>query len=66
MLSNHLVVEHGRVIGGWRRIAEKGAVVVETRLLTTFDRTSEQALDAAVERYARFLGASVTWRKRKA
>jgi hypothetical protein len=37
-------------------VSKKNAVVVETSFYRPLDRVEAQALDAAVERYGRFLG----------
>ena len=65
VLSHHVVVVQGRVIGSWRRLAGKASVVVETRLLERLDDATEQDFRGALDRYAGFLETTVTWRKRR-
>jgi hypothetical protein len=59
VLSNHVVVRNGCVVGGWRRSIGKGTVTIETRLLAALDSAETRELCAAAERYGRFLGLSV-------
>jgi hypothetical protein len=65
MVMNHVVTIAGRVVGGWRRIAGKNAVVVETTLATRLDARARDALKAAAARFATFLGQPVTLRARR-
>lgn len=51
-----IVVVNGRVVGTWRRRLKKDAVSVDMKLLRDLNAADRQALDAAVERYAAFLG----------
>jgi hypothetical protein len=66
VLSNHLVVKNGHVIGGWRRTLEKSTVTIEARLLATLDAADARELRAAAERYGRFLGLEVKLTSRPA
>jgi hypothetical protein len=59
MLSRHVVVLNGRVIGGWRSMIEGHAVIVEPRLMRALDGAQSEALRAAAERYASFVGRPV-------
>jgi hypothetical protein len=61
LLSNHIVVMNGRVIGGWRRTTAKGTLVLEGRLLVELGRSETRALRAAVDAYGRFLGMPARW-----
>ena len=51
----HAILLDGRVIGHWRHDPPGDSVAVETILLRPLDATETVALDAAVERYGRFL-----------
>jgi hypothetical protein len=59
VLSNHIVVKDGRVIGAWRRTVGPSTVTIETRLLARLDAAEMRELRDAAERYGRFLGLSV-------
>jgi hypothetical protein len=59
VLSNHVVVKDGRVIGAWRRTVGQATVTIETRLVARLDADEMRELRAAAERYGRFLGLSV-------
>jgi hypothetical protein len=56
VLSSHIVVKDGRVIGGWRRSVERGIVHIEAKLLSKLEGVAARELEAAAERYGRFLG----------
>ena len=56
MVANHLVVVDGRVVGGWRRLRGKGAMIVETTLVARLDAAAREALRAAAARFQTFLG----------
>ena len=62
MLSRHIVVLNGKVIGGWRRILTKNEISIETNLMISLTEAQELALLAAAESYGTFLGKSVTVR----
>lgn len=59
MLANHIIVRDGKVVGGWRRVATKDAVTIETRLLTPLTREETRALTDAARRFGRFLNCPV-------
>jgi winged helix DNA-binding protein len=52
----HAILLDGRVIGHWRHDPPKGSVTIETILHRSLEPAEARALDAAVERYGRFLG----------
>lgn len=56
----HAVLLGGRWIGRWRGVRSQGSIVIETSLDRPLDRLEARALDAAVERYGRFLGVPAT------
>lgn len=63
LLSQPVMLD-GRHVGAWRRTipARTSAPVrVDVRLLQPLTTRERDALDAAVERYARFLGRPATW-----
>lgn len=53
------VLVGGRRAGTWRRTVTARAVVLETNLFASLDRAQLKALDAAAQRYGRFLGLPV-------
>ncbi len=58
------VMIEGRRAGTWRRTVAAGRLVVKVNLFATLDRRQQRLLDAATERYARYLGlptASASW-----
>jgi hypothetical protein len=65
VLAGHILVVDGRVMGGWRRLIDKGLVTVEVEPLAPLGGAQEEALQAEVERYAGFIGmpASLAFRR---
>jgi hypothetical protein len=59
MVANHIVFLGGRVVGGWRRVPAKGALIVETALAIRPDPAARAALQAAAARFQAFLGLPV-------
>ncbi len=57
------VIIGGRRAGTWRRTIARGEVGLETNLFTTLSAAQRRALEAAAERYGRFLGMPVTLAK---
>jgi winged helix DNA-binding protein len=49
------IVIDGQVAGTWSRVLKKDAVAITCRLFAPIDRRQQQALEAAAQRYARFL-----------
>ena len=60
MLSRHIAVLNGRVIGGWRSTTKKGEVSIALNLPVPLSGSQKEALHTAAERYGRFLGMTVT------
>ncbi|MFN8459339.1 MAG: winged helix DNA-binding domain-containing protein [Anaerolineae bacterium] len=60
VIFNHFVVLDGRVIGSWKRTFEKKTVVIVLRLFETVSKAQSRAIQAAAERFGRFLGLPVT------
>lgn len=56
VMFTHAILLDGQLIGHWRPVSNKNAVVVETSFYRPLDRVEARALEAAVERYSRFLG----------
>jgi hypothetical protein len=55
------IVIDGQVAGTWSRVLKKDAVAITCRLFVPLDRRQQQALGAAAQRYAKFLGVK-QWR----
>jgi hypothetical protein len=55
------IVIDGQVAGTWSRVLKKDAVAITCRLFVPLDRRQRQALGAAAQRYAKFLGVK-QWR----
>jgi len=55
------IVIDGQVAGTWSRVLKKDAVAITCRLFAPLDRRQQQALAAAAQRYAKFLGLE-QWR----
>jgi hypothetical protein len=59
MVANHIVVVDGRVVGGWRRLAARTSMIVETAVVGRFGAAERAALRAAAARFQAFLGVPV-------
>jgi hypothetical protein len=59
VFSSTIVVE-GRVAGTWKRTFKNDTVVITESLFASLSKAQNRALSAAVERYSRFVGMSVT------
>lgn len=55
VVFNHAILLNGQLIGQWRPVTVKKSVVVETLLYRALDRSEARELDAAAERFGRFL-----------
>jgi hypothetical protein len=62
VLSRHIVVLDGMIIGGWRTVPERSGVIIETKLFQSLTPEQVAALNAAADRYSRFLAKPVTVR----
>jgi hypothetical protein len=58
-LYGYIAIMNGRVIGGWKRRAEKDRVVVEVRLPLALDEGGREALETVSEQYSAYLGKPV-------
>ena len=65
VVANHIVVVDGRVVGGWRRLEKKGAMIAETMLVARLGAAAGKALRAAAARFQTFLGMPVQLRVRR-
>jgi winged helix DNA-binding protein len=54
-----LIVIDGHAVGSWKRVLGGRSVTHEASLHAPLDRGQTQAFEAAVERFARFLGLPV-------
>jgi hypothetical protein len=54
LLSPAIVLD-GKIVGTWKRTIRKNEVVIQLNLLASLNKTETRALDAAIERYGRFL-----------
>ena len=61
-LIAHVVFVDGQLVGGWRRVLEKQAVVVELELVTRLTRVERARVAAAARRFGEFLELPVTLR----
>jgi hypothetical protein len=59
----HAVLLRGQVVGSWRAVAGARSVDIQMRLLAKPSAPDTRAIDAAVERYAHFLGKTAEWRR---
>jgi DNA glycosylase AlkZ-like len=55
-MPNQVIVIDGQVAGIWTRFLKKDTVVVQTELFRQLKKPEREALDTAIERYARFVG----------
>lgn len=62
VLGTHLVVRDGLVVGGWRRALAIDRVTVTATLLLPMTAADLDALEAASQRFGRFLGLPVDLR----
>lgn len=62
VIFNHTIVIDGKVVGTWRRIAKKGAVVIDATPFAPLGANEVHAVEIAVERYGRFVGLSAALR----
>jgi hypothetical protein len=58
-LMVHLIALDGQIVGGWRRTVGRTEITVTITLTTRLGKAQREALDAAAERYARFMARPV-------
>src|SRR6266702_4029464 len=54
------IVVDGQIVGTWKRTFNKDAVVITSDLFTSVCDAQNRAIAAAVERYSRFVGKSIS------
>ncbi len=59
-LFNHTIVLDGQVVGIWRRTLKKAAVTVQLQPFFLLSSEQQDAINAAAQRFADFLGLSLT------
>jgi DNA glycosylase AlkZ-like len=59
MFARHVIVLNGLAYGGWWGTTNKNEVSIRRKLSLPLSEREEEAFDAAVERYSRFLGMAV-------
>lgn len=55
----HFLVIDGRIAGTWRRDFKKDTVTITLNRFVTLDEAQEEAVQAAAERYGKFIGLNV-------
>ena len=60
IVFNHVVLLDGQLIGQWRPVQRKGSILVETLLYRRLSRRETGALEAAIEKYSRFMEMPAT------
>jgi hypothetical protein len=58
----HAVILRGQVVGSWRVVPRAKSVMIEMRLRAEPSARDARGLDAAVDRYGRFVGKTAEWR----
>ena len=58
-LIAHIVFVDGQLVGGWKRLIEKGATVVAMTLLSRLSTPERAMIAAAADRFEKFLGSPV-------
>ena len=61
-LIGHVVVVDGQLVGGWKRIVDRGMTVVEVELLVPLTSAERRRLTATTRRFGEFLGVPATLR----
>jgi Winged helix DNA-binding domain len=56
VLFNHTIVIDGQIVGTWKRMLKKDAVVIEANPFVPLSEAETRAVAIAAERYGRFLG----------
>ena len=60
VLTPHVAIIDGQIVGAWKRTIEKSEVVIGLRLVANVSAAERKALQAAARRYSVFLGLPVT------
>lgn len=61
---NHVVVIDGQLVGGWKRLREKGGTVVQLQRLVDLSGPERRRVDDAIKRFERFIAGPVVVRSR--
>lgn len=61
LVFDSTIVIDGQIVGSWRRTFQQGTVVIERALVAPLADDDEEALAAAGQRYADFVGMPVQW-----
>ena len=64
-LIAHVIAVNGELVGGWKRIPDKGQVVVEADLVVRLTAPEQAGLGAAARRFGEFLGSPAELRIRR-
>lgn len=64
-LIAHVAFVDGQLVGGWKRLVDGKATVVELYLLARLTREERQRVEAEVDRFEKFLGTPVRMRARR-
>jgi len=54
-LFQHTILVKGRIVGTWKRILKKDALVIETKLFTRLTKAEDRSVALAIRRYGEFL-----------
>ena len=60
IISQTTIVVDGQIVGTWKRTFNKDAVDITSDLFTSVSEAQNRAIAAAVERYSRFVGKSIS------
>src|SRR5207244_1730759 len=58
-LIGHVVFVEGQLVGGWKRVLEKNAVLVELDVASQLTASEKRRVVAAARRFGKFLGLTV-------
>src|SRR5690606_23386762 len=58
-LIAHIIAVDGQIVGGWKRLEEKRATVVELNVPLKLTRAEAARLDASIAQFGRFIGSTV-------
>jgi hypothetical protein len=56
---NYLVVVDGQLVGAWKRLIRRDAVIIKTTIFTQLTESKDRAVAEAAHRYGNFLGLPV-------
>ena len=61
----HVVIVDGQLVGGWKRLQEKGIIVVSMHLVTKLNDAERKRVAAQVKRFSEHLERPVSVRERQ-